>query len=454
MNDFLLQVSQNRKARQFIKTLGLPIPLPETLRRASGPGKERPLEDKTVLVCGGTSTPLTAAITETLHLAGAKSTLLGPDAPEEGARFDSIVFDASGLVSIASLRLLYDVFHAFVPRLGRCGRVLVLGQAAAGLAPEAAAAQAALEGFVRSVGKEIGKTGSTANVVYVESGAEARIAGVLRFLLSPRSAFVTGQPLYVRGTAAAGGHVRWVRPFDSKVALVTGAARGIGEATARALAAEGAHVICLDRPADDVATRKLALELRGSVHLCDVADPATPKVLCDELRSRFGGVDIVVHNAGITRDKTIGRMSPEQWEQVVDINLGAVVRITEALLDGVLLGNGRIVCLSSISGIAGNVGQTNYAASKGGLIGYVRSLAPTVASRGITVNAVAPGFIETRMTAAVPFAIREAGRRMSSLGQGGQPEDVAQVITFLASPGAIGLTGTVVRVCGGSLVGA
>src|SRR5262249_10929320 len=127
---------------------------------------------------------------------------------------------------------------------------------------------------------------------------------------------------------------------------------------------------------------------------------------------------------------------------------------TRALLDGALRDRGRVICLSSVAGIAGNLGQTNYAASKAGLIGLCAKLAPPLAERGITVNAVAPGFIETRLTAAIPVVIREVGRRLSALGQGGLPEDVAEVITFLASPGASGLTGGVLRVCGGAFIGA
>ncbi|HVK65436.1 MAG TPA: SDR family oxidoreductase, partial [Polyangium sp.] len=152
-------------------------------------------------------------------------------------------------------------------------------------------------------------------------------------------------------------------------------------------------------------------------------------------------------------DKTIGRMSEKQWDEVLAVNLGAVVRTHEAL-EPLLREGGRVVCLSSIAGIAGNVGQSAYAASKAGILGLVAGLAPILAERGITVNAVAPGFIETRLTAAIPVAVREAGRRLAALGQGGLPEDVAEVITFLASPGAAGITGRTVRVCGGALIGA
>jgi len=213
-------------------------------------------------------------------------------------------------------------------------------------------------------------------------------------------------------------------------------------------------VVCLDRPDDDAALARVAHELGGSALPLDITDPAAPRTIADHLRSRHGGVDIVIHNAGVTRDKTIGNMSAEQWEQAVDINLGAVTRINGALLPAVLRDGGRIVCLSSVAGIAGNVGQTNYAASKAGILGYVRALAPELAARGITVNAVAPGFIETRLTAAIPVMIREAGRRLAALGQGGLPEDVGETICFLSQPAAVGLTGQTLRVCGGALIGA
>src|SRR5690606_2170550 len=161
------------------------------------------------------------------------------------------------------------------------------------------------------------------------------------------------------------------------------------------------------------------------------------------------------HNAGITRDKTLARMSPEQWDLAVEVNLGAVIRINDALLaKKALRDGGRVVCLSSVSGIAGNRGQTNYSASKAGIVGYVGALAAKVAERGISVNAIAPGFIETRLTDAMPVVLREAARRLSALGQGGKPEDVGQAITFLSTPGAVGITGSVLRVCGGALIGA
>ncbi len=164
---------------------------------------------------------------------------------------------------------------------------------------------------------------------------------------------------------------------------------------------------------------------------------------------------MVVHNAGVTRDKTLGRMSEDLWDLVLSINVTAPQRIDKALFEqDVVRDNGRVVGVSSISGIAGNAGQTNYSTSKAGVIGMVEAWAPALAKRGVTINAVAPGFIETTMTAAMPITIREAGRRMNSMAQGGLPVDVAETIAWFANPASAGVTGNVVRVCGQSLLGA
>jgi 3-oxoacyl-[acyl-carrier protein] reductase len=472
MADFLLQLGANPQARRLIKTLGLPIPIPPRLKRASGPWEERPLAGWKVAVGAAPGGALAAVIAKTLTVAGANPHLVSGDAAPfkdlgeaygrpavplaEGTALEALVFDATGITDVAGLRALYDFFHPLVGQLQGSGRAVVLGRPAdAAATPAAAAAQMALDGFVRSLAKELGKKGSTAQLLTVAAGAEGRVEPVLRFVLSPRAAFLTGQPIPVTANAKASAEPPLVRPLEGKVALVTGAARGIGEATARLLAGEGAHVVCLDRPADDGPLSQVARTLGGSVLLADVTDPEAPQKIAAHLKDKHGGVDIVIHNAGVTRDKTLARMKEELWGQAIDINLAAVVRIDQALLaGGVLRDGGRIVCLSSVAGIAGNVGQTNYAASKAGIIGYVRKQAQALASRGITVNAVAPGFIETRLTMAIPIMIREVGRRLSALGQGGLPRDVAEVLTFLSTPGASGLNGAIVRVCGGALIGA
>ncbi len=480
MSDYLVQLGKNPQARQLIKSLGLPIPMPQELKRAKGPSTERALHDTNIGVYTSAASSVAAPLAAAFAQAGVNSYVFGDSAtlalfkgPGEaygrparelrfdedtlkGVRLNGLVCDATELKNPEHLRQLYDFFHPLVRELGRCGRIVVIGRP-----PEAqpdtatAAAQAALEGFVRSIAKEIGKKGSTAQLLYVAEGAESLMAGPLRFLLGPRSAYVSGQPIRLSDKAAAQiNTTHWAKPLEGKVALVTGAARGIGEATARLLATEGATVVCLDRPNEDGPLSQLAREIGGGVFLADVTSAQAPDEINSYLMETYGGVDIVVHNAGITRDKTLARMTQAHWDQTIDVNLGALCRITDRLLQGALRDDGRLIFLSSIAGIAGNMGQTNYSASKSGVIGLMQSLAEQVADRGITANAIAPGFIETRLTAAIPFAIREVARRMNSLGQGGKPEDVAQGINFLASPSSQGLTGQVIRVCGGSLVGA
>jgi 3-oxoacyl-[acyl-carrier protein] reductase len=379
------------------------------------------------------------------------------DAPP-AQRFKALILDATGLRSPEQLQAAYAFFHATARRVSASGRVIVLGTPAeSARAPDEAIAQRALEGLVRSLGKEA-RRGATAQLVYVSPGAEDQLDSTLRFLLSPRSAYVSGQVIRVgkRVAGRAGSEsFDWGTPLEGKVALVTGAARGIGAAIAEVLSRDGAHVVCLDiEPmADDLDA--VAGAIGGSSLTADVTAADAPARIAEHLLAEHGGVDIVVHNAGVTRDKTIGRMTDEQWSMVLAINLIAPQRITAELLGrDALRRGGRVICLSSMNGIAGAAGQTNYAASKAGLIGLVDAQAPLLAKQGITINAVAPGFIETPMTAAMPFGPREAGRRMNSLSQGGLPIDVAETIAWFAWPASAGVTGNVVRVCGQSLIGA
>jgi 3-oxoacyl-[acyl-carrier protein] reductase len=388
-------------------------------------------------------------------LADATVPVFDPEDAPPAQRFKALVLDASGLHTAEQLQAAYAFLHATARRVSPSGRIIVLGTPPeAAENPGAAVAQRALEGLVRSLGKEA-RRGATAQLVYVAPGAEDQLDSTLRFLLSPRSAYVSGQVIRVAKRVAAAGSFDWSAPLEGKLALVTGAARGIGAAIAEVLSRDGAHVVCLDIEAMAEDLQVVAGAIGGSSLIADVTAPDAPARIAEHLLSEHGGVDIVVHNAGVTRDKTIGRMTGEQWSTVLGINLIAPQRITAELLErDALRRGGRVVCLSSMNGIAGAAGQTNYAASKAGLIGFVDVQAPLLAKRGITINAVAPGFIETPMTAAMPFGPREAGRRMNSISQGGLPVDVAETIAWFAWPASAGVTGNVVRVCGQSLIGA
>lgn len=370
---------------------------------------------------------------------------------DKESKFKAVIFDASGIQNSEQLNELYQFFNPIARQIQTSGRVVIVG-----ITPETAKtvkqaiAQRALEGFVKSVGKEF-KKGIAAQLVYVDEGAEANLESTVRFALSPRSAYVSGQ--VIRVSKADVADVDWAKPLSGKTAVVTGASRGIGEAIAHVLARDGAHVICLDVPQQQADLERVAGEIGGSVLAIDItANDAGEKIKA--AAAAQSGLDIIVHNAGITRDKTLANMKPELWDLVININLSAIERVNDYLLENAGFNkNGRIVCVSSISGIAGNLGQTNYAASKAGVIGLVKFTAP-ILKNGVTINAVAPGFIETQMTAAIPFAIREAGRRMNSMSQGGLPVDVAETIALFAATASTGLNGNVVRVCGQSLLGA
>ncbi|MEX0605304.1 MAG: 3-oxoacyl-ACP reductase [Marinobacter sp.] len=369
-------------------------------------------------------------------------------------KFSALVFDASGIKDTLQLRALYDFFHPTIRQLASDGRVLVIGlDPAICKTPAQAAAQRSLEGFVRSVGKEVGKKGATANLIWMAPTASGQLDSTVRFFLSPRSAYVSGQFVRITKSAKGTNAVSPAAPLRDKVALVTGASRGIGESITDTLARDGATVIALDIPAAMEQLEIVASRIKGIALPCDITTTEAPQIISDFVQEHFGGLDIIVHNAGITRDKTLGNMPEHFWDMAIAVNLTAEELINEELTNRELLReNGRIVCVSSISGIAGNFGQTNYATSKCGVIGYVEALAKQLKD-GRTINAVAPGFIETQMTAAMPFTIREAGRRMNSLSQGGLPIDVAETIAWYCNPTSAGVNGNTVRVCGQSLVG-
>ena len=469
MKDGYLDFANSALGAKLINALGLPNPL--NLERYQ-PGQ--PVIQGAVLVGGGGAPELLGSLATLFKRMGAQ-TLAHERLPQwvavanqaglttgrwggngqAGEKIKALVFDATGLADSTQSDALYWFFHDAARSLLPCGRIIVLGRPPEACdSPRKATVQRSLEGLTRSLGKEL-KKGSNAQLVYVAEGAEDNIESTLRFLLSPRSAYVSAQVIRVgKPVGQLTAPLDWNLPLSGKKVLVTGASRGIGAAIAEVMARDGAQVICLDVPQALDGLNEVAKKLGGKSLALDIGAADAPQKLMEAAKAD-GGWDVIVHNAGITRDKTIANMKEHLWQMVVNINLSTQERINEAMVSsGALKQGGRIVCVSSISGIAGNMGQTNYAVSKAGVIGMVQSSAPIFAEQGITINAVAPGFIETQMTAAIPFAIREAGRRMNSMSQGGQPVDVAEAIAWFASPASSGLTSNVIRVCGQSLIGA
>ena len=241
--------------------------------------------------------------------------------------------------------------------------------------------------------------------------------------------------------------------LEGRVSLVTGASRGIGRAIARALAAEGAHVVLAARDAarlEEPLAEVRAGAGRGEALAVDVADRASVEKAIAHVVAVHGRIDHLVNNAGITRDNLLLRMKDEEWQQVMATNLTGVFLCTQAALKPMLKQrSGRIVNITSVVGLAGNAGQANYAASKAGIVGFTKSVAREVASRGITANAVAPGFVETDMTAAMTDKAREAVLTAVPMGRVGRPEDVAGAVLYLVSDAAAYVTGQVLGVDGG-----
>ncbi|QVN04975.1 3-oxoacyl-ACP reductase [Pseudomonas rhodesiae] len=447
MSDSYLTFVNSPWGRRLAQVVGLPQPLPLLRHRSGQQGLVNPV---IVAGAGRLTAQVQRIFSATDTVAATAATLKAPST----VKVQGAVFDASGVGNLEQLDELYAFFHCNAKRLGQHARVVVLGTAPEHCAdlPQAVA-QRALEGLVRSLAKEL-RRAITVQLLYVAPGAEDALDSSLRFFLSRRSAYVSGQVVRVEAPVDGYVTVNWDKPFAGRRALVTGASRGIGLAIAQVLARDGAHVVCVDVPQAQDALQQAADSVNGSALPLDITAPDAASSLQAHV-SQYGAFDVVVHNAGITRDKTIAKMSEAAWHSVLAVNLQAPLCLSDALLDGQgLNAGGRIVCVSSISGIAGNLGQSNYATSKAGVIGLVQGLAPRAATQQVTVNAVAPGFIETQMTARIPLMIREAGRRMNSLSQGGQPIDVAETIAWLAHPASGGVNGQVVRVCGQSLLGA
>ena len=449
-SDRYIDFANSDIGRRLVGAVGLPAPA--RLERWQA-GRLRPVEGALLLSSGPLAERVSVfapRMTDLLFSFGSDVSGAHPWTSEQGSKIKAVVFDASPLLQHDQLGQLREFFQPVLRHLAPSAHVVILGRVPDSLSdPLAASTQQAIEGFSRSLAKEM-RNGGTVQLLQVEEGAEEQLEGALRFFLSPKSAFISGQVIRLSACVA---HVQdWSRPLAGRKALVTGAARGIGAAIAETLARDGADIVLLDVPQAKADLEALAARLGGQAVVLDICAPDAATQLIERIP---GGLDIVVHNAGITRDKTLANMTADFWDSVLNVNLNAPQVLTQALIEaGALHDNGSVILMASISGLAGNRGQTNYTTSKAGLIGLARALAPSLKERGISINAVAPGFIETSMTAHMPFALREAGRRMSSLGQGGLPQDVAEAVAWLSQPGTGSVSGQVLRVCGQSVMGA
>jgi len=450
MNDVYLDLINRDWAKGVAGRLGLPRPV--KLRRYLAAADDRP-PGPVLVVHDASSRQAADAIADTL-LGWELDVRRDAETPPAEGGWGAVVAVMAELNTPADLGDPALQVGATLRRLAPHGRILTVSRTWQGVTnPEVAAARRAVDGFTRSLAKEL-RYGATANGVVLAEGVEIEapsLTGTLRFLLSARSAYVNGQLLAIDSAA---GHLPsdWSRPLAGMVVAITGAGRGIGAATARVMARDGAQIIGIDLPGAGEGLAAVMNEVRGTAVQLDITSDDAPGRIIDLATSRHGQLDVVIHNAGILRDKLLANMRPEQWHELFAVNLQAPLRLTKALVNQ-LGPTPRILSLASTSGIAGNRGQTNYGAAKAGIIGMTEALAAELAQRGGTANAVAPGFIETDMTASIPPLARQIARRASSLQQGGQPRDVGEALAFLASPQAGGINGQTLRVCGQNLVG-
>jgi len=242
--------------------------------------------------------------------------------------------------------------------------------------------------------------------------------------------------------------------FKNKVVLVTGAAQGIGKAIALKFASLGANLVLNDIGSQEEKLKELSEEIskkgvKVKYFLADVSNFEEVQKMMEQIKNEFGRLDVLVNNAGIIRDRTLAKMTKEEWQKVIDVDLTGVFNCTKAALPLLIPNQGNIISISSVVGQRGNFGQTNYGAAKAGVIGFTKSLAKEVGKFGVRVNVIAPGFIETKMTEQIPDKFKMIVKQLTSLGRFGKPEDVANAVAFLASDDAKFITGTILNVDGG-----
>lgn len=433
-----------------VKKLGLPQPVP--LRRFNVAGGSGFTKDP-VLVLGDSGADSFAELLVENGFSVHRS-------PDPSFKYQGIIASFIDAQSPDDLGETVLQISPALKQTARCARVVIVSRATEGEKPSVDAARNGVTGIVRSVAHEM-RYGGTANGIVLDAGVDvnaASVTGALWFFLSAKSAYVSGQLLTVsddRGQAVTASEFDGVRdngPLVGKIAVVTGAARGIGAAIARTLHRDGAYVYGVDVPqAGQALAATMNAVVGKAIHLDITAEDAASRIA----QAVGKPIDILIHNAGITRDKLLANMDAGRWNSVIAVNIESQLRMNEKLTElGAWGSQPHVVSLASTSGIAGNRGQTNYAASKAGVIGMVAASQDNFAKLGGSINAVAPGFIETDMTAKMSALTRQVARRLSSLQQGGLPEDVAEAIAFLSSPAATGVNGQTLRVCGQNMVGA
>lgn len=482
--DRLTQLSTHPAVRKMVRSLALPVTLPTLVRRQPEPEWQRPLLGRRVaLTTFGKESPV---LVRALCEAGADLFLLGDAASLRGAgdlaqargrhAHSATVAegDVSGVVSallaveapacdalvldVAKLggsRALHTLLQPLLKKLPAHARLLLLTHVPDHASPRDVAEAQGVFGFAKSLAREVGRRAITVNALQVNGSVprEATAAAVA-FFASDRARYVTSQRLMLSPVTRASSYSA---SLAGEHAFVTGAARGIGAAIAKTLAAHGANVSLVDLAGAREGAAATCADIRAAGGRAqfipaDVTKPAEVDAALDAAVAAFGPVRSLVNNAGITRDKTFAKMTAAHWAQVLDVNFEAAVNLTERVIErapkGVLP---RVVMLSSVAGIAGNFGQTNYALSKAALIGYAQRLSETMPE--LQVNVVAPGFIDTVLTREIPVLNREVAKQLIALLQAGEPEDIADVVAFLASPAANGFAGATLRVDGGMFIG-
>ncbi len=364
----------------------------------------------------------------------------------------AILVDTRSFKSLTDLNKMYLDLNKCVGKLEDEGRILLISNTSTTKqnTPIEAAVQSSLIGFIKSLGKELGRKGSTVNLLQLENQAHAAsIQLCLEYFLSSKACYVSGQTLEIHSAKKLNKPAKIHKPYQKQTVLITGACGSIGQKVAETLSQRGATVLLVDLPSNNTPLKRLAQKTKGIALTVDLTKPNATGLIAETIQQELGQLNILIHSAGITKDRLFKNMPPTQWTEVIHVNLTAPITITDTLLSKNLIAkSGRVILISSIVGLSGNAGQTQYSASKAGLIGYMQALKTSTQKKQITINTIAPGFITSPMVKNIPAITREAAKRSNAFAQPGLPEDVAEAAALFAHPNAKGLNGRVLRVCG------